>query len=124
MDIDLIGGHYEALMQWQPPEKIVYITRAGQYEYTLKAFNATGEHEIVDGLHYYTQVKDTLVVDLSYYLAGKLGDRVRQSFTLYAHRDGGYVMDYPTRYRTADIEPEHFQQFSSLMNQLKLRTLT
>lgn len=113
-NIDLLAKRYGALSHAQLPGPFTMSVTEGKCNYTLKAFLATGEKQVVDRKVYYTQVKDTLVVVLEVEEKhNHFNSQVQVSFV--AHPEGGWVLGYPTAMRHTGLFDKWYRQLSSLM---------
>lgn len=113
-NIDKLGEQYLKFAKVSIAGTIVFEQQVAHYRFRLKAFNANGKVMTNEtGWHYYTEVPDTVVLELA--AINLVPDRPEETFVFTLGKDGRWCADYPYRYRTDGISWVWAQTFSALL---------
>lgn len=117
-NIDQLGEQYLKFAKTVVAGTVVFEQQVAHYRFRLKAFNADGKVMTNDtGWHYYTEVPDTVVLELA--AINVVPDHLEETFVFTLGKDGRWVADYPSRYRNEGMSWVWAQTFSALMQALE-----
>lgn len=119
-NIELLGNRYETLMNAGLADTVYLVTHVGDAVFWLKAFMASGERQQVDGHWYYTQVPETVVLELGVNSNGRPWPEGQYDrFIFLAHKEGGYLMTCPSGMKRQGMWAEWYAAFLPLMTRFE-----
>lgn len=114
-NIDRLAKRYQRVMNTEIKHPFALELTEDRRTYRVKAFKANGGQQRYEDRTYYTQVENTLVLDFSVEVTLP-NDTATEHFCFLAHREEGYVADYPSTFRNTGMWPEWYKRLSMLMS--------